>query len=123
MAALVDTRLLGRPTTFAGEDESSWIAWAFVFKAYCGAVDDNLQNAVETAEVEPNEIAMTALGPVHSRMSRQLYHMLAMLLTGRAQRIMMRVEVGNGYEVWRRLKLEFDPTVPGRTWGLVWEMS
>eukprot|EP00969_Alexandrium_andersonii_P191333 8451662-Alexandrium_andersonii.AAC.1 len=42
-----------------------------------------------------------------------------MLLTGKAQRILMRVPAGWGFEAWRRLKREFEPAVAGRQPGLL----
>ena len=50
MAGVIDTRVLGRPPTFAGEDEAAWATWSFVFRAYIGAVSADMQELLMAAE-------------------------------------------------------------------------
>eukprot|EP00969_Alexandrium_andersonii_P062538 2754410-Alexandrium_andersonii.AAC.1 len=87
---VVDTRLLGKPASFEGKDEQQWILWQFVFKAYIGAVSDNILQGMLRVEDMADEVDNARLTATNRASSLQLYHILAMLLTGRAQRILMR---------------------------------
>ena len=50
-------------------------------------------------------------------MSRQLYHMLVLLLEGKALSIQRPVRKGEGLVVWRRLVMEFEPNQPASGLG------
>ena len=95
------------------------MSWSFVFRAYMGAVASYIQDAMLAAETLATEIKMSDVNETRQGQVRELYHILAILLKDRAQRIMMRAPVGNGFEVWRKLKETFEPAAAGRQLGLL----
>ena len=50
-SSLIDTRLIGKPGIFSGTQES-WPDWAFVFKAYCAALNPRLITLLNAAQAE-----------------------------------------------------------------------
>ena len=70
MAGVVDTRVLGRPPLFGGEDEAAWISWSFVFRAYMGAVSADIQDGMLAADGLPTEIKMSALNETRQTQAR-----------------------------------------------------
>ncbi len=48
---LVDIRTLCKPKSYSGT-KSEWQQWKYVFKAWSGALDINLLDCVEKAEIQ-----------------------------------------------------------------------
>ncbi len=75
----VDTRLLGKPGEFSGE-QSAWRDWSAVFKGYEGAAVPRLQTAMRMAGESTEPAVNAALADESDRQaSAQLYWMLLML--------------------------------------------
>ena len=103
---LVDTRLLGKPKSFDGTDES-WASFATIMRAYIGAISPDLLTAMVQAESEATPIVQTSLDAANQQRSTQLYFILVMLLEGRTQDKVPRVSHGSGLELWRLLATEY----------------
>ena len=78
---LVDTRLLGKPRSFDGSEES-WAGFAVIMKAYIGAISPDLLTSMVAAEAEANPIAQSLLDAASQQRSTQLYFILVLLLKG-----------------------------------------
>ena len=104
--SVVDTRLLGRPTTFGGA-EAEWPDWAFSMRAYGAAIDAAFPVAMEAASRAGAPVLVTALGGHEQNVARQLFFMLAMMTKGPALAIVRQAEISgggpNGLEAWRLL--------------------
>jgi hypothetical protein len=107
----VDTRTLGKPSSFGGRREA-WREFRFVFEAFACAAHPHMMDLFRGAEAM-NERPIARLDPLEPKepLSRQLYYMLVMLTTDDAHRLMTNVEQGNGAEAWRRLCWEYEPNV------------
>ena len=70
--SVVDTRLLGRPSTFGGA-EAEWPDWAFSMRAYGAATDAAFPVAMEAASRAGAPVLVTTLG-VTERGSTALLH-------------------------------------------------
>ena len=104
--SVVDTRLLGRPSTFAGA-EAEWPDWAFSMRAYGAAIDAAFPGAMEVASRATAPVLVTTLGGPEQNVARQLFFMLAMMTKGPALAIVRQAEISgggpNGLEAWRLL--------------------
>ena len=109
--SVVDTRLLGRPSTFGGA-EAEWPDWAFSMRAYGAAIDAAFPVAMEAAS--------RAVAPV---LVTQLFFMLAMMTKGPALAIVRQAEISgggpNGLEAWRLLVRRYEPEAATKTLGLL----
>ena len=79
-SASIDTRLLGKPTTFEGADEA-WPPFQLILKAYCGALGQEYLDLMSSAEVTETVISMSDLNARQQLNVRQLYFILAMLMS------------------------------------------
>ena len=79
--SVVDTRLLGRPSTFGGA-EAEWPDWAFSMRAYGAAIDAAFPDAMEVASRAVAPVLVTTLGVPEQNVALQLFFMLAMMTKG-----------------------------------------
>ena len=93
--SVVDTRLLGRPSTFGGA-EAEWPDWSFSMRAYGAAIDAAFPGAVEVASHATAPVLVTTLGVPEQNVARQLFFMLAMMTKGPALAIVRQAEIGGG---------------------------
>jgi hypothetical protein len=116
--------LMDRPKMFKSTDRDSdctrWPDWKFKLQNWlCGKdanfaseikfVEDNVTNSIEMADMEPNT----------RQRSIDLYLLLCSLLDDRYLRMVQRNSEKNGYEVYRQLVLELEPTQRGRSLALL----
>ena len=73
--SVVDTRLLGRPSTFGGA-EAEWPDWAYSMRAYGAAIDTAFPGAMEVASRATAPVFVTTLGGLEQNVARQLFFML-----------------------------------------------
>ena len=120
--SVVDTRLLGRPSTFGGA-EADWPDWAFSMRAYGAAIDAAFPGAMEIPSRATAPVLVTTLGVPEQNVARQLFFMLAMMTKGPALAIVRQVEISdggpNGLEAWRLLVRRYAPEASTRTLGLL----
>ena len=89
-ASMVDMRVLGKPSNFAG-DEASWKSWCFVMLPFSAAVSPELRTLMEKARTTAEDMKNVNLTPSEQVWSRQLYHMLSLITSGEAQRRLQNV--------------------------------
>ena len=65
VAPLVDTKLLSKPSPYAGETEGKekWSVWSFKFKAYCSAMAPRMSELMEASETQTTEILNNSMAP------------------------------------------------------------
>ena len=117
----VDTRNLGRPESFDGQD-AKWRDWSIVFKSYAGLVNPFLADAMQRAERSEGTVWNEQIDqrPVQEA-SRDLYHLLLHLTKGVALDRVINSGEGQGLEAWRSLTQRFDPKLRSRAAGLLLE--
>ena len=115
---LPDTRLLGKPPSFEG-DEAQYREWRFTMRAYSAVLSSDLARLMDQAEAEPLPLNNNQLSMEHRQLSETLYYVLAMLLKGRALRLLMSVGQGQGLEGWRTLVRHFEPESSRRLLGFL----
>ena len=120
--SVVDTRLLGRPSTFGGA-EAEWPDWSFSMRAYGAAIDAAFPGAMEVASRATAPVLVTTLVVPEQNVARQLFCMLAMMTKGPALAIVRQAEISgggpNGLEAWRLLVRRYEPEASTRTLGLL----
>ena len=118
--SVVDTRSLGRPSTFGGA-EAEWPDWSFSMRAYGAAIDAAFPGAMEVASRATAPVLVTTLGGPEQNVARQLFFMLAMMTKGPALAIVRQAEISgggpNGLEAWRLLVRRYEPEASTRTLG------
>ena len=119
--SVVDTRLLGRPSTFGGA-EAEWPDWAFSTRAYGAAIDAAFPGAMDASRATA-PVFVTTLGGPEQNVTGQLFFMLAMMTKGPALAIVRQAEISgggpNGLEAWRLLVRRYEPEASTRTLGLL----
>jgi hypothetical protein len=109
---LVDTRILGKPSPFSGDTDTSgrnidgpgWFAWSFTMRAYASALSPRMSEMmVAAASVSEltEAIDHSSLSPEDLRCSVTLFYVLALLLKGKALAILQTVQETLGIEAWR----------------------
>ena len=82
-SAVVDTRLLGKPVAFDGQ-ETIWRSFKFQFAAYSGAIDSRLKDLLVLGESRHvGTMRNIHMDPDTRALSAQLYYMLIMVCLGR----------------------------------------
>ena len=118
--ALVDTRVLGRPSTWDG-DETRWEEWSFQMRSWisCLAPNDGA-NWLAQAETATAPVTMAALVSDDARaFSTAVFHVLVMSLKAAPSLTLRRVDLGNGLEAWRQLTERYAGTSRGRQFALL----
>ena len=118
---LIDTKLLTKPNTFAGEGDGkdSWMNWSFKMKAYFAAMNPRMSVLLEAASAQGDEILHDTMGEQDIQYSTSLYYVLSLLTDGEALDIVRNSPTNNGLEVWRRMVMRWEPKVPSRFRGML----
>ena len=101
MAVAWDIRTVPKADSFTGKDED-WNEWAFSFRSYVymlGSAD-----LLEQASASSNPLETVDMTDEVQRQGEMLYHVLVQLLKGKARRIAMASERGNGFKLWWDLR-------------------
>ena len=115
------SRVLKGPDVFApgtlDEEVSSWQDWAFIFKNYVGFMDPNYLSEFSWAESHDGPIKESEYvsGSDTGRRAVKLYSVLSSYLKNRPLKILRSVLNNDGFEVWRRLTVELQPTSRSRS--------
>ena len=117
-ASLIDTRIIGKPETFAGE-AAKFPDWAFVLKSYLGALDPRYPKMLEVAELSETPMLNASMEASESQLSCQLYYLLCMICKDKALDKVSNSGVGEGFEAWRSFTLEYQPKLASRWVGLL----
>ena len=114
------SRVLKGPDVFApgtlDEEVSSWQDWAFIFKNYIGFMDPNYLSEFSWAETHTGPITEDEYTAGSERPTAvKLYSVLSSYLKHRPLKILRSVLNNDGFEVWRRLSVELQPTRRSRS--------
>ena len=103
------------------EEVSSWQDWAFIFKNYIGFMDPNYLSEFGWAEAHDGPVREDeyTAGSEIGRRAVKLYSVLSSYLKNRPLKILRSVLNNDGFEVWRRLTVELQPT-SSRSRRLAW---
>ena len=99
-ASMVDMRVLGKPSIFAG-DAASWKSWSFVMLSFSAAVSPEQRTLMEKARTTATDMLNVNLTAPEQVWSRQLYYMLCLSTSGEAQRRLQNVPEGEGAGAWK----------------------
>ena len=105
----LDTRTLGRPDSFNG-DEKSWGDWSVVVRAYCGVVNPRMGDLLSVVERSggDDQVRNAALTGDLAAASQHLYFILLMLCKGEPLNILVNSGVNEGGLGFRRLSQRYD---------------
>ena len=117
-ASMVDMRVLGKPSNFAG-DEASWKSWSFVMLSFSAAVSPELRALMEKARTTADDMRNVNLTPAEQVWSRQLYYMLNLSTSGEAQRRLQNVPEGEGAEARKAFSEHYEPKTATRCVGML----
>ena len=110
----IDTRQLGKPEHFTGEDKV-WRDWAIVFRSYASLVNPHLRDLMREAESRGvMALNSTMIEEHHRTASAELYHMLLNLVRGPALDKVVNCGEFEGVEAWRQLCDRYDAKVRTR---------
>ena len=121
-ASMVDMRVLGKPSIFAG-DEASWKSWSFVMLSFSAAVSPELRALMEMARTNVLNMLNVNLTAAEQVWSRQLYFMLSLSTSGEAQRRLQNVPEGEGAEAWKVFSENYEPKTATRYVGMLRQIS
>ena len=113
-ASMVDVRVLGKPSNFAG-DEASWKSWCFVMLSSSAAVSPAPRALLEKARIAGTDVRNVNLTATEQVWSRQLYHMLSLSTSGRLQNVLE----GEGAETWKAFSELYEPKTATRYVGML----
>ena len=128
---LVDSRGLGKPPNFRGQD-GEWPMWARKFENYVGAVHRGADTVLEwaserRAQITPQELeeSFGALAPDAERIgsldeiNSEVYVLLTQYMEGESFDIVMNCPGGAGLDAYHRLARRHDPATGGRRRNLL----
>ncbi|CAK0830057.1 unnamed protein product [Prorocentrum cordatum] len=116
--SLVDTRALGKPDVFTGE-EHKWNDWKVIFKAHCGVVNADLLAGMRLAEsadeasVQNDDFLEENMGQA----SQQLYYILLLLCRQHLLTTIVNAGENEGFQAWRKLVEYYEPNARSRIAG------
>ena len=117
-------KILKPPEAFSPaieEEVSQWSDWAFTFKNFLAFMDQAFLTDLKSAEDQKVEISSdisnTFFGDDRERMNRglKLYSVLSSYLKNRPLKVLRSVSGMNGFEVWRKLTAELEPSSRSRS--------
>ena len=117
-ASMVDLRVLGKPSIFAG-DEASWKSWSFVMLSFSAAVSPELRTLMKKARTTASDMLNVNLTAPEQVWSRQLYYMLSLSTSGEGQRRLQNVPEGEGAEAWKVFSEQYEPKTATRYVGML----
>ena len=107
------------PEVFKAESRSEelqrWQDWKFSFESFIGVSDSALLREMRDAGNQQYVISMNALPPDQRNRSEKLYSMLSTLMKNRALRLARGVTEQNGYEAWRVIMKDLQPSTRQRS--------
>eukprot|EP00959_Pyramimonas_sp_CCMP1952_P407022 8530225-Pyramimonas_sp.AAC.1 len=108
MAAVIDTKLLGRGLRDFSGDENDWSDWCYRFESYCGAVSQVMLQSMERAREHENPIVLAAAEDDVKQHSANLAYILKSVVYGEMTKVYRKIEKGNGFEMWRRMCIRYE---------------
>ena len=106
--SVVDTRVLGRPKSFDGQQEN-WQDWTFAMRAYLSCLTETMADLLDATEKSPETIELGPLPEAAKADAQQLYYILVLQCNGSA------LQCCRGRrEAWRRMFQRLEPAAGGR---------
>ena len=93
MAALADLRMVGKPSTFNG-DEELWNEWSFQVRAYLVMAGIITPTDLDKCGNSKREINMNSATDEEKLIANNLYYFLALQTKSKAQRLAMATRRG-----------------------------
>ena len=119
---LSDVKSIGKCSDFSGND-NEWLNWKFKFEAWfvlaLGDLDRDIDALLKGAEDHDGPVIMTDLSDGQAKAARVLYAALVNLCRGKALTLARRCGRGEGFELWRRLCVEYQSSVGARTTAML----
>ena len=117
---LVDTKGVGRPSTFDGT-QTKWSAWAFRVENFIASVYVNGREALDWAGTREKMIVDEDLRELQDldtpdvfEINEAVYALIAQITEQEPLDIAKNTTRGAGLEVWRKLQRRYDPQTVGR---------
>ena len=113
VAALIDTRTVGKLSEFSGSAES-WSDWSFKATAWFALLnpplpqDTTVSDLLERARSAPQDIRREQMDPETRSFSEVVYNVLVQVVKGKALGIVRMTPRLNGLEAWRKLHMEYE---------------
>ena len=115
----IDTRTLGKPDIFHGEDVK-WADWRVIVKAYYSAVSTRMGVLMTAQEGAAQAMLQATLSDsVDQSASAQLYLVLLMLCRGQPLTEVVNAGESEGLAAWKRLCDIYEPHARSRVAGLL----
>lgn len=114
----VDTRVLGKPEKFDGE-ETKWKEWRFATRAYLAAAVEGVEPGLTIDENSTQSVLNANMSQDEARMSCQLHFALVLLCTGRALDKAQGAGASEGFQAWRHLHTYWEPKSKPRLIGML----
>ena len=116
---LLDTKGLGKPSTFSGQ-ATDWEAWKFKFVTWMSAQFEDAESLLDWAESSSGAVTPTEMTDLELQyrqaveFNSQLYGVLVSLfdLASEPMEIVRNSSKGMGLDAWRRLCAKYDPSNP-----------
>ena len=121
---VLDGRALGKPIVFSGK-ETEWSDWKFVFMSWLAMLDSSTFVEATKVSAAKGVIVHLDLSEETVRRSEQLFHILVMMVKGRALEILKSVSLKgdmNGYEAFRLIWRHYEPESANRSMGLLYQV-
>ena len=123
---LIDTKGLGKPEKFTGE-EQGWLYWKTRMESFVTSVYPQMDAVLEWAEEQDTEVTQATLraafgptNPSHHEVEDvedidiQLFAILQTLCEKEPFQVVRSAGKSRGLEAWRKLNRRFDPSTGGR---------
>ena len=104
----VDTKILGKPPEFMGEDRK-WAEWKRIFLVYAGCVHQYIQPLFDKIDSGIGSVMNRDLGPKLRAASLQLSFILVMLTRGEAGVLVENAGRSEGAMAWLNLLKRYEP--------------
>eukprot|EP00971_Amphidinium_carterae_P165081 3272369-Amphidinium_carterae.1 len=109
LAGTVDTRALGKPEVFEGND-TKWHDFRVVFKAYCSCVNQRLGVLMSGVEAKiSGSFVNGGLDPRDVSCSTQFYYRLLLLCRQQPLTLVINAGEQEGLTAWQRLVEQYEP--------------
>jgi hypothetical protein len=115
-----DLKWLNKPEKFKNIVEH-WTHWKYSMVNFLALVNSSYPDVLEQVERQQSIVTIDkGRDPELYDRARQLYSILtSFFLPGKCLNIAILIRERNGWELWRRLHLEFEPCIPNRSLALL----
>eukprot|EP00971_Amphidinium_carterae_P079698 1577180-Amphidinium_carterae.1 len=116
---VIDTKLLGKPEQFAG---NNWKDWSVVMRSYAAVSVPLLRSLMEQAHYSEDDLRNVVLSDEQAAASAQLSYMLIMVCREAPLTRVINAGEGQGLLAWRALCRHYEPASAAREASLLLEI-